>query len=125
MHNISNPTVPPRKRGGRPANPDGKQCRSITAHYSQAEYDAVTAKIRAAGLRKSEAGRLLFLHQELPKKVPGGIHRHTTELYAKLQPLQSNINQIAHHLNQQCPKNLSADAIKQIANLVLAAEKTI
>ena len=125
MNNLSNPTVPQRKRGGRPANPDGKQCRSITAHFSQAEYDMVMSKIHTSGLRKSEAGRLLFLHQDLPKKVPSGVHRHAAQLYAKLQPLQSNINQIAHHLNRQKPTNLNADAIRKITKLVLAAEKTI
>lgn len=113
-----------RNKGGRPRVPEPRRHR-LSVRLTEAEHKRIDELVSESNMSRSEAARLLFFNVDLPKKVAGGVHVDAAKLYTKLQPLQSNINQIAHRLNEQRPTNLSSDQINKITQLVLAAEKTV
>lgn len=112
------------RRGGRPASEDPRKF-IVSGKLNRAEHAQVMSKIRDAGLTRSEAVRLLLLNDRLPEKVFGGIDITSSEAYANLQPLQSNINQIAHWLNKVRPTNIDAETLTRINKNVVVVGKLL
>lgn len=85
-------------RGGRPMVGDPRK-HTLSTKLNRSELRAVLSRIAASGLKRSEALRLLVLNEELPKVIHRGVDITATQAYQNLQPLQSNLNQIAHAFN--------------------------
>ncbi len=100
-------------RGGRPYASDPRKI-SITGKFSRTEFQQVMEKIRASGLTRAAAVRMLLLHEQLPKVVHGGVDVTASQAYAELQPLQSNLNQIAAWLNRVRPTEITKEQAKSI-----------
>lgn len=108
------------KRGGRPRSENPRLCK-IAGKFSEAEYVEVCSKIAGAGLTKSEAVRLLLLGEPFPVRLAPELG----ELYAKLQPLQSNLNQIARWMNTTQVDGMSAQNAHTLAQNIERTYKLI
>lgn len=86
-------------RGGRPRVNDPRAF-TISTKVNSQEKALIDSKIKMSGLRNSEAIRVLLLNDKLPDSYYRGLNPFAVKGYQNLQPLQSNLNQIAHHLNQ-------------------------
>lgn len=108
-----------RHRGGRPLTSDPRKI-SITGKFTRAEFHQVMEKISASGLTRAAAVRMLLLHERLPQTVYGGVDVTASQAYAELQPLQSNLNQIAAWLNKSRPAEIPRETVKSIHQNVVA-----
>lgn len=95
---------------------------TVSAKLNKDELDFVLTRIRATGLTRSEAFRLLLLHEELPSVVHKGVDVSASAAYQNLQPLQSNINQIARILNSDRTSQLDLDGVNKIVQFVRKVE---
>lgn len=85
-------------RGGRPLVDDPRK-HTLSTKLNRSELRSVLSRIAASGLKRSEALRLLVLNEEIPKVIHRGVDVTATRAHQNLQPLQSNLNQIAHAFN--------------------------
>jgi len=85
----------------------------------------MTARARDAGLSIAEAIRYLILHDKPPKKVYGGLDVSAATAYRNLQPLQSNLNQIAHHLNSAKSDEIDGINVRELALLFIDLEQNV
>ncbi len=123
----TNPSITgpkPLHRGGRPhtANP---RRRVVGVRFSDAELAEIQSKISVAGLRHSEAVRLLLLNDVLPTKVFGGTDVGAARAYQNLQPLQSNLNQLAKHMNSDRTAQLSQGGAAKLWDLLKSIEREV
>src|SRR5690606_5822714 len=88
-------STPARGRGGRPPLADPRRY-TLSTKLNKSELATVRARLVTSKLGQSEALRLLILNERLPEKVHAGLDITATQAYQNLQPLQSNLNQIAH-----------------------------
>lgn len=86
-----------RRRGGRPrAEPAAELGARVSCALTRAERDRVRAAAAARGLKVSELVRARLLGEQVPAAVAA---REARDAWLRLAPLQSNLNQIAAHLN--------------------------
>jgi len=112
------------RKGGRPKSEDPRDI-TISGMLNRAEFASVMEKINASNMRRSEAVRLLLLNAKLPEKIYGGVDVSASAAYVNLQPLQSNLNQIAHWLNKTQAANVTAETLKKINQNVVATYKLV
>jgi len=74
-------------------------CKSIRVKVTEREHREFMSRVDESGLSMSEAIRLIVFSERIPRKVYGGLDVSASDAYQKLQPLQSNLNQLCHHLN--------------------------
>lgn len=91
-------------RGGR-ACVDNPRDFAIAGTFSLDEKNQIERALADAGFTKSEFVRLLVLDaldkKKFPEKIYAGLTVEASQLYAKLAPLSSNLNQIAKQLNSR------------------------
>lgn len=121
MNSTRNKNAEAHKFGGHPFIDDPRR-HFISTRLNDRELSIVESKILDCGLTKSEAVRLLLTHEVLPQKIYGGVNVLSAEAYLKLQPLQSNINQIARWLNKTRPTTISAQNLQAIYKHMKAVE---
>ena len=87
-----------RKRGGRPPRTSDPSIKTVGVRLSLKEYNDLRDQAQAAGLSLSEFIRARFFQTRIKARplVPA-INR---EIYAELARSASNLNQMAHHLNE-------------------------
>jgi len=111
-------------KGGRPRS-QNPLCKFIKARLTESEFNEITERAKRSGLTVADAIRLMLFSEKLPKKIYGGLDISAARAYQNLQPLQSNLNQIAHHLNETRPEVMPhADAL-QIALIVRQIEDEV
>lgn len=110
-------------KGGRPRtiNP---RTHYIKTRVSAEEKAIIEQKIKLSGLTKSEAVRVLLLHDQLPDFYYRGLNPFAIAGFKNLQPLQSNLNQIAHRLNQHVASGARLGDGKLAKIVVQAAKHT-
>src|SRR5690606_8535190 len=91
---------------------------TVSAKLNSTELDFVLDRVRSSGLSRSEAFRLLLLHEQLPQVIHKGIDVNASAAYQNLQPLQSNLNQIAHALNSKAFEHFPPEAIEGLLKLI-------
>lgn len=116
--------LPRRHPGGRP-RADDPRATKMTVSLTAGEADAFTRQVRAAGMNRSEAIRLLLINADLPAARKTGIDPGASDAYAKLQPLQSNLNQIASWLNKTRPVDLSRSDLETIQKNVAVTYRLV
>lgn len=119
----SNQTKPSR-RGGRPPAADPRVI-VLSTKVNKEEFGTVMQRMAETGLKRSEALRLLILHEHLPKKIMGGLDITASEAYQRLQPLQSNLNQIAHALNAERLSQIPPQGAQALLALIRKIEKEV
>jgi hypothetical protein len=88
---------PRRRRGGRPrAEPGLELSERVSCAVTPGERDRIRAAAAARGLKVSELVRARLLGEAVPEAVAP---REARDAWLRLAPLQSNLNQIAAHLN--------------------------
>ncbi|TEA79488.1 hypothetical protein [Allopusillimonas ginsengisoli] len=101
------------RRGGRPKS-DMPRDKFLKVRLSANELKTLDHRLTQSGYTRSEAVRLLVLHERLPEKIHAGLDVSASQAYVKLQPLQSNLNQIAAHLNRVKPLEMSRSDLETI-----------
>lgn len=102
-------------KGGRP-RVDEPRIHRVYTKLTRSERDLINARVRGSGMSRSEAIRLLLLHDNIPDFYYRGLNPFAAAAFKNLQPLQSNLNQIAHQLNGYSRKRieLNDDALSEI-----------
>lgn len=113
-----------RRQGGRPAISDPRKI-TVSTRVNREEFARVMQRMRDTNLTRSEALRLLLLNEHLPQKIAGGIDITVSQAYQKLQPLQSNLNQIAHALNGDRTSQINPDGLKAFVALIRKIEAEV
>lgn len=113
MSESTKPQEQKKHQGGRPKVESPRHIRIYTK-LNEAEKRIVDERVKNTGMSRSEILRLLILHDELPDFYYRGLNPFAVKGYQNLQPLQSNLNQIAHELNRYAGARLSNQKLAQI-----------
>jgi len=109
-----------KRRNGRPAGKNFPHV--ISTRLSDEDKALVDEHLARCGFNKAQALRLLLLsdlrNQKLPTRIPHGINVDSQKIYTYLAPMQSNLNQIARHLNANRTHKISTESL-------LTVQKTI
>ncbi len=82
----------PKRRGGRPRKaPAELRSKRLNVRFTEAEYAELCEKAAAANLTPTDYAHAELIGADMPKFVPL-VNR---EIYAKLVPLTTNLNQLA------------------------------
>lgn len=119
---IVNIEEPPKRRGGRPKKaPAALRSKRLNIRFTESEYSALCEKAAAASLTPTDYAHAELIGADMPKFVPL-VNR---EIYAKLVPLTTNLNQLARM--GQAGGNVVVDlkALKAIYAEVVALRKSL
>lgn len=112
----------PKRRGGRPRKaPAALRNKRLNIRFTESEYSALCEKAAAANLTPTDYAHAELIRADMPKFVPL-VNR---EIYAKLLPLTTNLNQLAKM--GQAGGNVVVDlkALKAIYAEVVALRKSL
>jgi len=88
---IVNIEKPPKRRGGRPKKaPAELRSKRLNVRFTEAEYNELCEKAAAANLAPTDFAHAELVNARMPKSVPLA----NREIYGKLIPLTSNLNQL-------------------------------
>lgn len=97
---------------------------TLSTRVSAEEKEMIDVKLLKAGISPATAIRLMLLHENLPNTVEAGVNITAREAYINLQPLQSNLNQIAHQLNTN-PGSIEIQIIQKLVPLLKQIESEV
>ena len=98
---------------------------TLSTKVNKSELATVRARLATSKLGQSEALRLLILNERLPERVHVGIDITAMTAYRNLQPLQSNLNQIAHELNADRTRQIPVEGARALLSLVRKIEAEV
>lgn len=119
---IVNIEQPPKRRGGRPRK-DKSDLRSkrLNVRFTDAEYVALCKKAESANLTPTDYAHAELIGADMPKFVPL-VNR---EIYAKLVPLTTNLNQLAKMGQSGGNVVVDTKALRAIYTEVVALRKSL
>lgn len=103
---------------------------SLNLRLTQQEKQSLDEAAAHQQLTPSALARLLIFSRQLPTVRLAGIDPNGLEAYRKLQPLQSNLNQISHNMNAAARtgdlnKIATRQELSELAKLTFAAHELL
>jgi len=110
--------------GGRPKL-DNPRTKVVRARLTESEFQTFSDNLEESGLKVFEALRLLVLNAQLPKKIYSGVAPQAAAAWVALQPLQSNLNQLAHWFNSNKVREISIDDARRVGAVISRVESLV
>lgn len=112
----------PKRRGGRPRKaPSALRNKRLNIRFTEAEYAQLCEKAAAANLTPTDFAHTQITEAAMPVSVP----KLNIDMYRWLQPLATNINELARKAHTGEQMALSPDLLERISNDLRSLRKAL